>query len=262
MTVPRLFVLLLAVALAACASTHRPAGPGRFVHREVLVDGETHRYQVFVPSRDVAPRRPAVVLFLHGSGERGDDGQRQVDVGLGPHLRANAATFPALAVFPQARASSEWSDQLDVATAALDAAMAEFGGDPDRVYLTGLSMGGYGAWELGLREPRRFAALVPVCAGVTAPAHRPTLRVVAVEGEPDPFAAVAHGVEAIPTWIFHGADDPLVPAEQSRRMQAALQAAGAEEVRYTEFPGVGHASWDPAYAHAPLWDWLFAQRRD
>ncbi len=258
----RLFVLLLALSLAACASTPAPSGPGRFVEREVTVGGQAYRYQVFVPSRDVAPRRPAVVLFLHGSGERGADGRRQVDVGLGPHVRAHAATFPALVVFPQARESSEWSDQLDIATAALDAAMAEFGGDPGRVYLTGLSMGGYGTWELALREPGRFAALVPVCAGVTAPAHRPTLRVVAVDDEADPFAALARGVQALPTWIFHGEVDPLVPADQSRRMQAALEAAGAADVRYTEFPGVGHASWDPAYAHAPLWAWLFAQRRD
>lgn len=261
MSIRRLLVLLLVVSLSACASTRAPSEPGRFVEREVTVRAQAYRYQVFVPSRDVAPRRPAVVLFLHGSGERGEDGQRQVDVGLGPHVRAHAATFPALAVFPQARESSEWSDQLDVATAALDAAMAEFGGDPDRVYLTGLSMGGYGTWELGLREPGRFAALVPVCAGVTAPAHRPTLRVVPVEAAADPFAALARGVHGLPTWIFHGEADPLVPAEQSRRMKAALDAAGAGDIRYTEFPGVGHASWDPAYAHAPLWEWLFAQRR-
>lgn len=262
MRISGLLVLLLGLSLSGCATVSAPAMPGRFVEREVMVRGQSHRYQVFVPSPAAAPRQPAVLLFLHGSGERGDDGRRQIEVGLGPHLLRNAATFPALAVFPQARASSEWSDQLDLATAALDAAMAEFGGDPARVYLTGLSMGGYGTWELALREPRRFAALVPVCAGVTAPAHRPTLRVQAVADEADPFAALARGVQHLPSWIFHGEVDALVPALQSRQMLAALEAAGAAEVHYTEFPGVGHDSWDPAYAHAPLWTWLFAQRRD
>jgi pimeloyl-ACP methyl ester carboxylesterase len=88
------------------------------------------------------------------------------------------------------------------------------------------------------------------------------MNVAAVAAETDPYAAAAARLHDIPTWIFHGAQDDLVPPEYSRRMQAALQAAGARDARYTEFPDANHNSWDPAYAQTPeLWDWLFVRRR-
>lgn len=242
--------------LAACASLPEPPMHGDFVERQVTVDGVAHRYQVFVPGPSAGDRPRPVMLFLHGSGERGDDGRKPTLVGVGPHLRAHADTFPAIAVFPQAPEGSEWRDAADVAMAALDAATREFGGDPDRTWLTGLSMGGYGAWELALAHPGRFAAVVPVCGGITAPAHRPRLYVAAVAGEDDPFAAAAARLVDTPVWIFHGARDDLVLPEQSRRMAAALEAAGARDARYTEFPDANHNSWDPAYATPELWAWL------
>lgn len=257
--------LLAAVLLAACASS----GPGQerplraeLVEREVVVDGTRHRYRVFVPGTAAPHGAPRpVVLFLHGSGERGSDGERQTRVGLGPYLRDHGDGFPAIAVFPQAPEDTEWSDSAGIAMAALEDATRAFGGDPDRTYLTGLSMGGYGVWELALAHPRRFAALVPVCGGLQAPAHRPTLFVTAVQDEPDPFAAAAGRLRHLPTWIFHGALDDLVLPEQSRRMAAALEAAGAADAHYTEFPDANHNSWDATYATPELWDWLFAQRR-
>ncbi len=260
---PALLLLLILPVLSGCASAPLHPATAAFVDREVRVDGGLHRYQVFVPARAATTARPPVIVFLHGSGERGDDNRRQVAVGLGPHVRRHMADFPAIVVFPQAPDGSEWSDNTGLVLAALDAAIAEFDGDASRVYLTGMSMGGYGTWELAVREPGRFAALVPVCAGVTSPgARRPTLRVTAVDGASDPFAAVAGRVKDIPVWIFHGAKDDLVLPEQSRRMHAALQAAGARDPRYTEFPDANHNSWDPAYSHTPeLWEWLFAQRR-
>ena len=249
-------------ALAACTTASPKPDPGRFVARTIEVAGVTRHYQVFVPSPAVAGARPPIVLFLHGSGERGEDGAKQVGAGLGPAVRARAADFPAIVVFPQAPDGSEWSDHPALALATLDAAVDEFGGDPARVYLTGMSMGGYGTWDLAVRHPDRFAALVPVCGGVTAPGdRRPTLRVTAVDGADDPFAAVAAKVRDIPTWIFHGARDDLVLPEQSRRMHAALQAADAREVRYTEWPDANHNSWDVTYADPAMWDWLLAQRR-
>ena len=258
---PTLMLLLTLSMLAGCTSTPSRPASGVFVEREVRVDGALHRYQVFVPARSATAAKPPVILFLHGSGERGDDNRRQVEVGLGPYVRAHRETFPAIVVFPQAPRDREWSQVADVSFAQLDAATAEFGGDPSRTYLTGLSMGGFGVWDYALRQSYRFAALVPVCGGLVMP-RRPSMDVAAVAGEADPYAAAAARLHDIPTWIFHGAKDDVVPPEYSRRMEAALLAAGAHDARYTEFPNANHNSWDPAYSHTPeLWPWLFAQQR-
>ena len=258
-----LLLLMATTFLAGCAGTPQRPNSGEFVDRQIDIDGTVHRYQVFVPARSSGTGKPPVLLFLHGSGERGDDNRAPAAVGLGPYIRRHLQGFPAIVVFPQAPRDSEWSDHTTLALATLDAATAEFGGDPDRVSVTGMSMGGYGTWQLAVLAPERFAALVPVCAGITPPgARRPSLRVTAVDGAADPFAAVAAKTRNIPTWMFHGAKDDLVLPEQSRRMEAALKAAGAHSVRYTEFPDANHNSWDPAFSHTPeLWEWLFAQRR-
>ncbi|MCL1635264.1 prolyl oligopeptidase family serine peptidase [Luteimonas sp. SX5] len=251
----------LLVALAGCSRTDMQQDGGPFLAREVMVDGATHRYQVFVPKRTEANGKPPVILFLHGSGERGSDGVKPTLVGLGPYVRAHADAFPAIVVFPQAPDDQEWSDNAPLAFAALDAATGEFGGDPARTYLTGISMGGYGTWDLALMQPQRFAALVPVCGGIEPHPDRPTMAARFVQGQADPFAAAAQRLRRTPVWIFHGAKDDAVPPEQSRRMAAALKVAGASDARYTEFPDANHNSWDPAYATPELWIWLFAQRR-
>nr|WP_242111236.1 PHB depolymerase family esterase [Luteimonas aquatica] len=238
------------------------AAEGRFLVREVTVNGATRRYQVFVPSRRAGGAQPPVILFLHGSGERGDDGLRQTQSGLGPYVRAHADAFPAIVVFPQVPEDEEWyGGSAAVALAALDAASVEFGGDRDRTYLTGLSMGGYGTWELALRAPGRFAALVPICGGITRVHDARALFVTQVADDPDPFATVAGRLRQIPVWIFHGGADDVVPPEDDRKLIAAFRAARARDARHTELPGVGHNAWDPAYATPALWDWLFAQRR-
>lgn len=235
---------------------------GEFVKRELIVDGVTHRYQVFVPARAAGGSKPPVILFLHGTGERGSDGDKQVQVGLGPHVRAHPADFPALVVFPQAPDDQDWKGgTAALALAELERATEEFNGDRDRTYLTGLSMGGYGTWELALMEPRRFAALVPVCGALLPPREeRLNLFVAPLAGEADPYATLARRLRHLPMWIFHGAKDDLVPPDDDRRTVAALQAAGAD-VRYTELPDVAHNAWDPAYATPELWKWLFSQRR-
>lgn len=139
--------------------------------------------------------------------------------------------------------------------------MKEFGGDPDRVYLTGISMGGYGTFELALGHPGRFAALISVCGGLRPPPNRPGLLVTAIpSGESDPYAYAAARLASVPLWLFHGEADDIVPASESRLLAAAFEKAGAP-ARYSEYPGVGHGSWDRAYAEPGLWEWLFAQRR-
>lgn len=254
--------LLAACMLSACASLPERMN-GAFFERTLEIDGKTHRYQMFVPASRAGGRSPAVIVFLHGSGERGDDGIKPTRVGIGPYIRARQADFPAIVVFPQAPEGSEWSSHVGLVFAQLDAATREFNGDRDRTYLTGLSMGGYGVWDVALQSPGRFAALAPVCGGVRQPrAERDTLFVAAVAQETDPHAAIARRLREVPTWIFHGAKDDLVPPDDDRQLIAAFRAAGAPDARYTEFPDANHNSWDPTYSETPeFWAWLFAQRR-
>jgi predicted peptidase len=250
-------------ALSGCASTHAP-DKGHFVERTVTVEERQSRYQVFVPRAAQAQRGSLpVVLFLHGSGERGSDGRRQTTAGLGPHLRAHARDFPALVVLPQVPEDQEWSGINNrIALAALDATLAEFGADPSRQYLTGMSMGGYGSWNIALEHPGRFAAIVPVCGAVLAPrAVRATLFVESVAGQTDPYAAMAARLKATPIWMFHGALDDVVLPEDDRQLKVAFDAAGASDVRYTEYLQGNHNAWDATYADAAMWDWMFAQRR-
>lgn len=256
-----LALILTTLMLAACSTTApRMTENGGFVARELQLHGQTHRYQVFVPAQRGARGTTPVILFLHGSGERGDDGLKQTEAGLGPYLRTHAASFPAIVVFPQSPADQSWQGETaELAMATLEAASREFGADPKRTYLTGMSRGGYGTYELAMLHPDRFAALVPVCGGITQPGIDEPLRVAAAESD-DPFATAAQRLKHLPIWIFHGGKDDLVPPEQSRRMQAALQAVGGN-VQYTEFADANHNSWDPTYRYAPLWEWLWQQER-
>jgi predicted peptidase len=256
-------LLMAILTLTACATTPPAARESGFLAREVRIGGVVRRYQVFVPTPDAGGTHPGMILFLHGSGERGDDGVKPTTSGLGPYVRAHADTFPAIVVFPQVPENEEWyGDSQRVALAALDAATREFGGDTDRTYLTGLSMGGYGVWEFAMRTPRRFAALVPICGALTRVNDERALYVTEVAGDPDPYRTVARKLRDVPIWIFHGAKDDAVLPDDDRKLEAAFAAAAAPDVRYTEFPDANHNSWDPAYAGTPeLWTWLFAQKR-
>ena len=253
--------LLLSLLVSACQNRPTPPPTGTFVQRSIEYAGRTHLYAVFVPAATHQQGPLPVVLFLHGSGERGSDGHAQTTSGLGPYLRRNADAFPALVVMPQAPKNEEWTGaNARMALAALDAASAEFGGDPRRTYATGMSMGGYGTWEVALLEPQRFAALVPVCAGVLAPrAVRPTLYVTPVADAPDPHAELVRRLRHVPVWMFHGARDDLVLPHDARRVHELARQAGAD-FRYTEYPEGNHNAWDATYADPAMWDWLFAQR--
>ena len=250
------------IFLVAGCQTVSTEASGEFVKRTVVVQGQTYRYQLFVPKRQTARKPTPVVLFLHGSGERGSDGDKQLLAGLGPYVKAHANDFPAIVVFPQAPENEEWMGKnVDMALAALDAATSEFNGDAKRTYLTGLSMGGYGTWETAIKAPARFAALVPICGGLLAPNDYRALYVSEVVDADDPYSALATRMKHLPIWIFHGGKDDVVLPGDDRQTFAALKAAGAD-VQYTEFPDAGHNSWDATYNHQPMWTWLFAQRKD
>jgi predicted peptidase len=250
--------LLLCVAVLSCRTmTPRETG---FLIRSVKVGGTAYPYTVYVPRAFDASKRWPVILFLHGAGERGTDALRSTQIGVAAAIRANPDRVPAIVVFPQAPPDSRWLDEpADAAMAALEKSIVEFHGDRNRIYLTGLSMGGYGTYHLALAHPDTFAALVVVCGGLlphdsTTAVHQSPLTMSAA----DPYAFTAHALRHLPIRLFHGDADPVIPVSESRMMAEALTREGAD-VRYVEFPGVGHNAWDRAYGDAELWDWLFRQ---
>jgi predicted peptidase len=252
------FVSLLLAPAATAAQAQSRIETG-FLDRSVSLGGQIYKYQIFVPPAYTPSQRWPVILFLHGAGERGSDGYIQTQVGLASAIRQNAARFPSIAVFPQATAESSWTGTLArVALVALDQTMREYQTDPSRVYLTGLSMGGNGTWYIAYRNPKRFAAIAPICSWVSPNIWKVDPVVLADSGEH--FSALARQLRQVPTWIFHGEIDPVVPVDESRKAFAALRAAGAP-VQYTEVPGTGHNAWDPTYGSPRFWAWLFAQRR-
>jgi predicted peptidase len=230
----------------------------------VVVGGESYGYRVYLPSGYRGDRSWPVVLFLHGSSERGDDNLSQVRSGLGPAIRGDRERFQVIAVFPQCRRGQQWFGAMeDQAEAALDAAVREFHGDRARLYLTGISLGGSGAWFLA-RHRHRFAAVVPICGEVVPAADDPfppDLRpdVARLVHAPDPYGALAAAIGPVPVWVFHGAKDDQVPVRQSRAMVAAMHRLGGI-VRYTEYPDLDHFSWDRAYAEPGLIGWLLDQQ--
>ena len=262
---------LLSVAFFfACHLLGAPSGHAEetgFLSRTVLVGGAEYRYQVYVPPEHASSGHLPVVLALHGGGEYGRDGIAQTTVGLGPAIRRHPDRFPALVVFPQVPRDGTPGFQgagAAIALAALDKTMAEYAADRSRVYLTGLSMGGNGAWYLAYHHADRFAAALIVCGFV----GEFTGRQSGVRYPPivprrvgDPYREIASRLSRLPIWLFHGEADPIVSVEQSRRMAAALKALGAN-VQYTELAGVGHDAWDLAYERADVMAWLFRQRRE
>jgi predicted peptidase len=232
-----------------------------FLDRSITVAGRSYRYQVYVPADYQMKSSWPAILFLHGAGERGDDGLFQTNVGLGPAIRQNPSRYPAIAVFPQVPRDSQWvGTPGDMAVAALQQTMREFKVDPRRVYLTGLSMGGHGTWYVAYRHPQLFAAIVPICGWVREFARfRGSVPVVPGDSA-SVMPSLVQRLGKVPIWIFHGEVDQVVDVTGSREPAAALKAAGAE-VRYTELLGLNHNSWDAAYGSDEFVRWLFAQQR-
>jgi len=241
--------------------TSMPANAdARFVEHQVTVNKTTYRYQVFVPTGWTSKHRWPIVLFLHGSGERASDNQKQMQQGLPPWLKAQGETFPAVVVIPQAPEGHYWTGEAEQAAMhALEASIKSYHGDRERLYLTGLSMGGYGSWQIAIDHPHVFAAAAIICGALLPLSDEPRLKVEGIPTGTDPYVWVAAKTGTLPVWIFHGSADNVVPPQDSRHMHAALEARHAE-VRYTEFPGVNHGSWVPAYGTEALWPWMFSHR--
>ena len=178
-----------------------------------------------------------LVLFLHGAGERGDD-LSSVTAHGPPRLVREGRRFPFILVSPQSP-EERWWQPAELA-ALVDAIESDYRVDPDRIYVTGLSMGGFGTWGLLEAYPDRFAAAAPVCGG----------------GTPGKICAARE----VPVWAFHGALDTVVPLVRSQEMVDRLERCDGD-VRLTVYPEAGHDSWTETYANPELYDWLLSQRR-
>jgi predicted peptidase len=205
-------------------------------------DGKEAKYALFVPADYKGDKAYPLILFLHGAGETGADGKRQTYVGLGPVLRMQEKSFPCFVLLPQSQDRTWQADSKDAqrALAMLAAAQKEYKIDDKRLYLTGLSMGGFGTWSLAQKYPDRWAAIVPVCGG----------------GDPEQ----AKAIKDIPCWVFQGDADQAVSVDRSRKMVDALKAAGGAPT-YTEYAGIGHNSWEMAYNTPALYEWLLKQHK-
>jgi len=221
-------------------------------------DKLTMPYTLVVPDPLDSKNEYPLIICLHGAGERGTDNSDQTLRAFRVFSSAKVQDhYPAFVLVPQCPQKEQWvdvpwrdgsydlsrtpcSDELQMVLEILDTVRGEYNIDSSRIYIAGLSMGGFGTWDLILRNPGMFAAAIPICGG----------------GDPGE-AALLRG---LPIWIFHGGADPTVPVQGSREMCEALKKAGNNTVRYTEYPGVGHGSWNNALAEEELVPWLFSQQ--
>jgi predicted peptidase len=233
------------MAMGCASHSHDPPHvvPGeqtpQALHQSVSHVAEV-RYLLYLPedyARDSQKSWP-LVIFLHGAGERGDDLEK-IKLHGPPMLVAKGKQFPFVLVSPQCPANSYW--HIDDLEALLDDALSRYHIDRDRVYVTGLSLGGWGTWQWITYHPERFAAAVPIC------------------GAGDPFL-IGWIVKLPPVWAFHGADDKVVPPIESQRMIDKIHEKGGE-AKLTIYPGVGHDSWKKAYDDPDMWEWLLAHKR-
>jgi predicted peptidase len=217
----------------------------------------TLKYRLLKPIGYVHGKKYPLVLFLHGAGERGDDNELQLVHGAfdfaDPQRRAK---FPCYLLFPQCPNEQKWSDvdwtlesselpltpspAMQSTKELVDEMIENAGVEPSRVYLTGLSMGGFGVWDAIARYPTLFAAAAPICGG----------------GDPK----TATNFSRLPIWCFHGDADPVVKVRRSREMVDALKSIGSR-VQYSEYPGVEHDSWTVTYSNPKFYEWLFAQQK-
>lgn len=247
--------VFLLVAASACLAW---AGPVDEMKAEIHKKGE--KSLPYRWAKIGKAEQPALILFLHGAGERGDDNKAQLTHGIPDlltWLKSNDQS--AVVVAPQCNRGVWWADlegdfrspkggsladkpsaMMTMVFEVVDQLAKAHKVDPKRIYVTGLSMGGFGSFGAVARRPDFFAAAMPVCGG----------------GDP----STAKAMKDVPFWVFHGAADRVVPLRASAVMVDALKDAGAE-VKFKEYPGVGHDSWSATYRNPEVWKWLFSKKR-
>ncbi len=249
-----LLTLAALLPLAGCASTGSEAAskPQPMQTARQFKFRQTQRinvnYLLFLPRGYDANSRKRwpLILFLHGAGERGTNIWKVATHGPPKNINRQP-DFPFIVVSPQCPQGRTWAnDQL---LALLEEITREYAVDTNRVYLTGLSMGGYGTWNLGLAYPEKFAAIVPICGGGQS--------ITPMLSSRDKTRAL----KTLGVWAFHGAKDPVVPVEESRRMVSLLEKIGVPEVKLTVYPEAGHDSWTETYNNPELYEWLLQHQR-
>ncbi len=261
---------LLAASTLAPISLGAPAEPHLrrpkdfqetgFLNRTLDLHGTVYHFQVYLPEdyRRKDNRQWPIILFLHGRGERGAEGMWQTQIGLPSAVRDHPERWPFIIVMPQCPQMHYWTepDMMTMAMSALTQETIEFHADTARTYLTGLSLGGYGAWELARTYPKRWAAIAIAAGGIFwsyAPERWHESATLPAE--------YAHTVGRTPIWIFHGSDDRVVPMREDELMFAALKASGGH-VRYWVYQGLRHDCWFRAFNEPDLPRWLLSHRVD
>lgn len=248
--------LLPATLATFVMSQSLPAADTLPLDKLIFEDGRTKLpYRLLRPAKVENGKRYPLVVFLHGAGERGTDNEKQLIHGV-PQFVKNRDQYACFLIAPQCPDGKKWvevdwsapshtqpkdSGEIGRLTLALiEKTIKELPVDPKRVYITGLSMGGYGTWDLVARRPDLFAAATPICGGA------------------DELTAAK--IKDIPIWVFHGGKDGVVKPARSSNMVKSLGEAGGKP-KYTEYPDVGHNSWDNAYRDPEFYRWLFAQKK-
>ena len=253
------------LCFVACAFTFSFAQDKNLFEKKVFIRGnDSLRYRILYPEDYKPNKKYPVVLFLHGSGERGNDNEIQLTHGWKLFADSlNRKKYPAFVIFPQCPQNISWASvtvnrtsqpyqleflssqpmtiPLSLVSQLMDSLASSGKVNKKKIYIGGLSMGGMGTFDLLWRKPKFFAAAFPICGGG------------------DTSKAAVYG-KNFPAWVFHGAADPVVDVSNSRKMVSALKKAGAK-VKYSEYPDVKHDSWTNAFAEPELLDWLFKQHR-
>jgi predicted peptidase len=244
-------------AMAAADDDEPPRAEEIYAAKIFRHEDQTLPYRFLKPEHIEAGRKYPLVLFLHGAGERGNDNRKQLVHALPEFIkRQNRARFPCFVVAPQCPTERRWvevdwtlqrhempeemSVPLGLTWELLQQVTEQYPIDQDRIYITGLSMGGYGAWDLIQRKPDYFAAALPVCGGADE--------------------KYAERLINLPIWTFHGDKDAVVPLVRSTRMVETIEKAGGKP-KLTIYPGVGHDSWTATYANPEVLEWLFSQKK-
>lgn len=228
-----------------------------FLFKSFKHEGAEYKHVVFVPRGYTPDKDWPCVVFLHGAGECGKDGLKQVAQGLGQAILWNESAWPCIVVIPQKpEQGKQWEDYDAAVMGMLAQARKEYRIDASRISLTGLSQGGHGSWTLGAAHADVWSAVAPICGYVS--------RNRTGEAEEAEASRLAGALKGIPVWAFHGEADEVVKPEQTRIMVAAFKRVGVD-IKASFYPGVNHGSWDRAYREEKdaggLAAWLLAQKR-
>lgn len=239
-------LVILSFLLISCAATRKQAvkvtGQTPQTFKQKLTKTIGLNYLLYLPQDYFSTEKKyPLILFLHGAGERGDDLERVKIHGI-PKIVEQGEDFPFIAISPQCPLDRWWVDPwlLEGLNALLDKIIVKYRVDESRVYLTGLSMGGFGTWALSMMYPEKFAAIAPICGG----------------GMP----WMAFRIKDIPVWAFHGAKDETVPLHRSEEMVEALKKTGGK-VKFTIYPDAGHDSWTETYNNPELYQWFLEHQK-